>query len=156
MLTTLTRLQSHIRSIGFAASVFRIPPHSRKTKGVKCFAFDALFCGRGDSATNKMLPHFFATPTLLSCSASLRLDMTPSFESHTKCPQGHFSLPQKITLLGYFFCGSGGIRTHDTFYRMTVFKTVAFNLSATLPIQKILSQQSEKAIIAQTGYYMLL
>lgn len=34
----------------------------------------------------------------------------------------------------YFECGSGGIRTLDTRKRMTVFKTVAFNHSATLPV----------------------
>ena len=38
-----------------------------------------------------------------------------------------------LKMVNYFYCGGGEIRTHDTVSHMTVFKTVAFNHSATPP-----------------------
>ena len=57
------------------------------------------------------------------------------FESHTKLPPSSFSPPYKKPLKRVvFMCGGGEIRTHGPRKETPVFKTGAFDHSATPPI----------------------
>src|SRR6185437_14739998 len=76
-------------------------------------------------------------PAPKKLSSSLLIRSTLSSETQTCCLSGPSAAPQELPWNCELYLsrngGGGGIRTHETLSGLTVFKTAAFNRSATPP-----------------------
>ena len=90
-----------------------------------------------------LLPHLLSKQALSTTQAPLHIKLTPERREWDSNPRRHYclnSFSRLINLFKIISCrdpeqsGRGGIRTHGDIAASTVFKTVPFDHSGTLPL----------------------